>query len=123
MGAAAAVSRAFGGLRMVVIAGVLGTTFLGNTFQAANSVSNVLFELLAAGALSAVLVPTFVGFFARADDRRVEEVAGGILSIAFVGLGIVSLLGIVFAPQLAALLTAQVDDPQIAQQQDELTTW
>ena len=57
MGAAAAVSRAFGGLRMVVIAAVLGTTYLGNTFQASNSVSNVLFELLAAGALSAVLVP------------------------------------------------------------------
>ena len=61
MGAAAALSRSFGGLRMVVIAAVLGTTYLGNTFQAANSVSNVLFELLAAGALSAVLVPTFVG--------------------------------------------------------------
>ena len=65
MGAAAAVSRAFGGLRMVVIAAVLGTTFLGNTFQASNSVSNVLFELLAAGALSAVLVPTFVELFRR----------------------------------------------------------
>ena len=123
MGAAAAVSRAFGGLRMVVIAAVLGTTYLGNTFQAANSVSNVLFELLAAGALSAVLVPTFVGFFNRAEDARVEEVAGGVLSIAFVVLGVVSVLGIVFAPQLAALLTAQVSDAGIAQQQEELTTY
>jgi putative peptidoglycan lipid II flippase len=123
MGAAAAVSRAFGGLRMIVIAAVLGTTYLGNTFQAANSVSNVLFELLAAGALSAVLVPTFVAHFRRGDDRRVEDVAGGVLSIAFVGLGIVSLLGIVFAPQLASLLTAQVSDPAIAEQQHELTTY
>ena len=79
MGAAAAVSRAFGGLRMVVIAAVLGTTYLGNTFQASNSVSNVLFELLAAGALSAVLVPTFVDHSGAARDDRAEELAGGLL--------------------------------------------
>ena len=53
---------------MVVIAAVLGTTFLGNAFQASNSVSNVLFELLAAGALSAVLVPTFVDHFGRGEQ-------------------------------------------------------
>ncbi len=123
MGAAAAVSRAFGGLRMVVIAGVLGTTYLGNTFQASNSVSNVLFELLAAGALSAVLVPTFVDLLGRGERRRAEEVAGGVLSIALVGLGIVSVLGLVFAPQLARLLTSGVSDAAIAADQRELATF
>lgn len=123
MGAAAAVSRAFGGLRMVVIAAVLGTTYLGNTFQSSNSVSNVLFELLAAGALSAVLVPTFVRHLDQQEDRRVEEVAGGVLSIALAGLGVVTVLGIVFAPQLAQLLSTGVSDPEVAAQQDELATF
>src|SRR5690606_26858985 len=59
MGAIAAISRVIGFVRVLVVAGVLGTTYLGNAFQAANSFSNVLFELLAAGALSAVLVPAF----------------------------------------------------------------
>ena len=72
---------------MVVIAAVLGTTYLGNTFQSSNSFSNVLFELLAAGALSAVLVPTFVDLLRRGEARRVEEVAGGVLSLALVALG------------------------------------
>ena len=76
MGAAAAVSRAFGGLRVVVIAAVLGTTFLGNAFQSSNSVSNVLFELLAAGALSAVLVPTFVNHLGRGEQHRAERDPG-----------------------------------------------
>ena len=111
MGAAAAVSRAFGGVRMVVIAAVLGTTYLGNAFQASNSVSNVLFELLAAGALSAVLVPTFVERFGRGDQRRAEEVAGGLLSLAWVGLGVVTVVGIAAAPWIAELLTSGVDDP------------
>ena len=123
MGAAAVVSRAFGALRMVVIAAVLGTTYLGNAFQASNSVSNVLFELLAAGALSAVLVPTFVDLFARGDDRRAEEVAGGVLSIALAALAVVSLLGVLLAPQIAGLLTAGVDDGAIRQDQEELATF
>ena len=66
MGAITAVSRALGLVRVLVVSAVLGISFLGNAFQQANSVSNVLFELLAAGALSAVLVPTFVDLL----DRR-----------------------------------------------------
>jgi putative peptidoglycan lipid II flippase len=123
MGAAAAVSRAFGALRMVVIAAVLGTTFLGNTFQASNSVSNVLFDLLASGALSAVLVPSFVEAFARRDQRHAEELAGGVLSLALVALGIVTLLGVAFAPLLARVLTSGVADPHVAAQQRELATF
>jgi putative peptidoglycan lipid II flippase len=123
MGAAAAVSRAFGGVRMIVIAAVLGTTYLGNAFQASNGVSNVLFELLAAGALSAVLVPTFVDHLHRGEPRRAEEIAGRLLSLAWVGLGVVTVIGIVAAPWIADLLTAGVDDPSVAAEQEELTTF
>ncbi len=69
MGAVTAVSAALGLVRVLVVAAVLGISFLGNAFQPANSVSNVLFELLAAGALSAVLVPTFVDLLDREDQR------------------------------------------------------
>ncbi len=123
MGAAAGVSRVFGGVRMVVIAAVLGTTYLGNTFQAANSVSNVLFELLAAGALSAVLVPTFVALLARNTPGRAEEVAGRILGVALAALGVVTVLGVILAPGLAALLTTGVNDPEVRAAQEELTTF
>jgi putative peptidoglycan lipid II flippase len=123
MGAAAAVSRALGAGRMVVVAAVLGTTYLGNVFQASNSVSNVLFELLAAGALSAVLVPTFVDLLGRGERQRAEEVAGRLLGIALVGLGAVAVLGVAFAPAIADLLTTNVDDPQIAADQQELATF
>ena len=60
---------AVGFVRVLVVAAILGTTYLGNAYQSSNSVSNVLFELVAAGALSAVLVPTFVGA-ARPRRRR-----------------------------------------------------
>ena len=123
MGAAAAVSRGFGAVRVLVIAGVLGTTYLGNTFQSANSVSNVLFELLAAGALSAVLVPTFVRHLDAGDQEGAEILAGELLGVALLVLGAVSLVGMLASPWIADLLTAAVSDPQVASAQRELTTF
>ena len=88
MGAATAVSRFLGFGRVLVIAAVLGTTDLGNTFSASNSVSNVLFDLLAAGALSAVLVPAFVELLERhrsaSGDGDAEELAGALLGWSLV---------------------------------------
>jgi putative peptidoglycan lipid II flippase len=123
MGVAAAVSRGFGAVRVLVIAAVLGTTYLGNAFQGANQFSTVLFELLAAGALSAVLVPSFVRLFDGGDQARSEALAGGLLATALVVLGAVTIVGVLAAPALAALLTSEVDDPTVAAQQQDLTTY
>ena len=123
MGAAAADSRVIGGGRVLVIAAVLGTTYLGNAFQGANTVSNLLFELLAAGALSAVLVPTFVGHLDDEDHAGAERLAGELLGVALIVLGIVAVVGLAAAPWIADLLTAAVDDPAIATEQQQLTTF
>ncbi len=122
MGAVTAMSRLLGFVRVLVIAAILGTTYLGNTFQASNSVSNVLFELVAAGALSAVLVPTFVGHLARDDQAEVERLAGGLLGLATVVLGAVSILGVVFAPFLARVLTSGASH-SVAADQRRLATF
>lgn len=123
MGVATAVSRALGFARVLVVAGVLGTTHLGNTFQASNSVSNVLFELLAAGALSAVLVPGFVALLDEGRSRDAERVAGSLLGFALVVLGAVATVGVLAAPALARLLTSGVDDPAVAAEQRDLATF
>src|SRR5918999_1634429 len=67
---ASALSPAAGVVRVVVVAGALGTTFLANTYQTANTAPNILFELVAAGVLTSVFVPTFVGYIVRG---RTEE--------------------------------------------------
>jgi putative peptidoglycan lipid II flippase len=123
MGSVTAVSRVFGFVRVLVVAAILGTTYLGNTFQAANSMSNVLFELLAAGALSAVLVPTFVTLLddGRRDDA--DRLAGGLLGVAVVVLGSVAVIGVVAAPWIARLLSLGAPDPETAAAQEELATF
>lgn len=123
MGLAAAVSRALGGARVIVVAAVLGTSFLGNTFEASNTLPTVVFELLAAGALSAVLVPSFVELFDRGEQEAAERQAGGLLGLFLMVLGPLTVLGVLLAPLLARLLTSAVTDPAVAAQQRELATF
>jgi putative peptidoglycan lipid II flippase len=124
MGAATALSRVLGFGRVLVIAAVLGTTDLGNIFSASNSVSNVLFDLLAAGALSAVLVPAFVELLGRASDEEpAERLAGALLAWALVVLTPVCLIGVLAAPTIARVLVAGTPDPSVAGAQAQLATF
>jgi len=110
MGAVTVVSRAIGFGRVLFVAAVLGASGLGDTFTAANSFSNVVFELVAAGALSAVLVPTFVRLVERGDEAEARRLAGGLAWYATWMLGVVAVVGVIAAPLLARLLTAGVAD-------------
>jgi putative peptidoglycan lipid II flippase len=122
MGVATAVSRAFGFVRVLVIAAVLGTTYLGNTYQASNSFANVLFELLAAGALSAVLVPTFVELIDAGNEPEAERLAGNVLGRALVWLGAVTVVCMVAAPWIARFLMSGADEG-VRTRQEELSTF
>jgi putative peptidoglycan lipid II flippase len=123
MGVATAASRFIGFARILVIAAVLGTTYLGNAYQSSNAVSNVLFELLAAGALSAVLVPTFVELLDRDDQAEAERLAGRLLGVALAALGLVAIIGIIAAPWIADVLTTGVANEKVAAQQRDLSTF
>ena len=107
------VSRLTGFVRVLAVGAAVGTTFLGNTYQSANLVSNLLFELLAAGVLSSVLVPTFV---ARERDDA-TRLAGSVLGAVLVVLGPVVVAGMVAAPWVMRLLTITVTDDAVRDEQ------
>lgn len=111
------VSRLTGFVRVVVVAGVLGTTFLGNTYQTANTIPNIVFELFAAGALQAVLVPALVARFDQGDDEGAERLAGSVLGFTAVGLAVFVVLGAVAAPWVMRVLVSGVDDPSVRAEQ------
>jgi len=105
------VSRISGFARVVVTAAALGIVALGDAYQSANLVSNILFELLAGGLLFSVLVPTFV---VKLDSDRRDEaraMAGVLLIRALVVLGALVVISIALAPQIMQLLTSGVSDP------------
>ena len=113
-------SRITGLVRVVAVAGALGTTFLGNTYQTANLVSNIVFELLAAGLLSSVLVPTFVRLFdaGRSDDAT--DMAASLLGLCLVVLGAVTIAGLLGRTWIMRGLTVAVSDPSVRAQEIRL---
>ena len=112
-----AVSRLTGFVRIVVVAAVLGTTFLGNTYQSANTIPNIVFELFAAGALQAVLVPALVARFDRDDHAGAERLAGSVLGYTGVVLAGLAVVGALAAPWLMGVLVSGVDDPAVREDQ------
>jgi putative peptidoglycan lipid II flippase len=117
-----AASRVTGFGRVLVVTAVLGTTYLGNTYQAANVVPNLVFELFAAGALHAVLVPTLVGTLDAEGRAAAERLAGGVLGAVLAGLAVVTALGMALSPLVMRLVAAGIDDATVRDAQVELGT-
>ena len=81
------VSRFTGILRGITIAAVLGATYFANTYQFTNSLPNLVFYGLLAGAMfSSLLVPALVGHIDSGDRRAAARTAGGLLGVAMVGM-------------------------------------
>ncbi len=119
---ATAVSRITGFVRVMVVAAVMGTTFLANTYQTANTAPNIVFELVAAGVLTSIFVPTFVDYLVRGRREDGWEAANALTSIAFVALVGLALLLWLGAPGVMRLLTAGVADDQLRAQEIALGT-
>ena len=110
---ATALSRVTGFVRVVVVAAAMGTTFLANTYQTANTAPNLVFELVAAGVLTSVFVPTFVEHLARGRRAEGWQAADALASVGLVGLiGVATLVALLASP-IMKMLTVGVDDPAL----------
>ncbi|HEX5496361.1 MAG TPA: hypothetical protein VFX70_17485, partial [Mycobacteriales bacterium] len=54
-------SRVVGFGRILVFARTVGSTCVGGSYQSANTVPNILFEIVAGGALASLVVPLLAG--------------------------------------------------------------
>lgn len=117
------VSRITGFVRVLAVGAALGTTFVGNVYQSSNLVSNLMFELLAAGLLSAPLVPAFVSLIDAGRRDEAVRLAGTLLGVALAGLGVVVALGMVAAPAIMRALTMAMDDGAVRDRSVELGTF
>lgn len=107
-------SRLTGFVRVLVAAACLGVGVLGDTYGVANTVPNLLFELLAGGVLQAVLVPVFVAARRDGGDEGLGHAAGAVLGWLSSRLLVVVTVGLVASPLVAWLLTLGEDDADVA---------
>jgi putative peptidoglycan lipid II flippase len=117
---ATAISRITGFARVVAVAAAMGTTFLANTYQTANTAPNVVFELVAAGVLTSIFVPTFVDYLVRRREEEGWEAANALTTVALMGLIVLSLVVALAAPLIMRALTVGVADQSVREEEVRL---
>jgi putative peptidoglycan lipid II flippase len=115
---ATASSRVLGLVREVVMVGYLGMGPQMGAFTVAQKVPNLVRTLLADTALSAAFIPVFSGLLEKGRRRDAWQVAFTVTLFATVLLGVVTALGMVFAPGVIRLVA-----PSWSNDYPELIPW
>ncbi|TQN40732.1 putative peptidoglycan lipid II flippase [Blastococcus colisei] len=117
MAVATLVSRITGLLRTMVLVAALGVNLVGDAYNTANTLPNIVYELLLGGVLASVVVPLLVHAQERDRDGGTAY-AQRLSTLAISGLVVVTALAVLAAPLLTRLYGI-VDNPQ----QVELANW
>jgi putative peptidoglycan lipid II flippase len=104
IGLAVMCSRVLGLAREQVCAALFGGGGAMDAFTAAFRIPNLLRDLFAEGALSTAFVTTFSKTAARGSDEPAWRLANKIATMTAIVLGAICVLGIIYSPQLVALL-------------------
>ena len=94
------ISRITGFARTWAMAFALGSTFVSSSYQVANNLPNMLYELVMGGMLITAFLPVYLSVKKQLGDRRGNEYASNLLTIVVALLAIVSVLCMVFAGQI-----------------------
>ena len=103
-------SRATGLIRTWAMAFALGNSLITSSYQVANNMPNVIYELVAGGLLAAAFLPVYMLEKERGGEESGNEFANNLLNITIVVLGILSILATIFAPQVIATQTFTVSE-------------
>ena len=111
------ISNLVGVIRGIVITDAFGTSVEMDSFNAANRVAELLFNLVAGGALGSAFIPTFTGFLTKNDREGAWKLASGVINLVFLALILISILAWIFAPQIVRYgLFLLVPDAQVGQE-------
>lgn len=92
------VSRVTGFIRTWAMAATIGMSLLSSSYQVANNLPNMLYELVMGGMLVTAFLPVYMGVRREQGREASNEYVGNLLGILLLLLGGISVLGTVFAP-------------------------
>ena len=110
MAVGTALSRLTGFLRVSAMAFALGVaeSRLNDAYSVANNIPNIVYELILGGVLTSVFVPVFVRQLTKRSEAEAERSAQAVITVTFLVLGVVTLIGILAAPWIVRLYTARI---------------
>lgn len=109
-------SRITGFIRGLLIVAVLGTALLADTYNVANTMPNILYNLLVGGALTAIFVPQLIRSF-KDEDGGQAFASRLVTTISIILLALVA-IGIIFAPFLVRLYAPEFFTSGFEQERD-----
>lgn len=99
-------SRVLGLLRTSMFAFVFGTSNVSDAYLQAFLIPDLIFNIVAGGALSSAFIPAFV---AEKNEKSAWRLASSALNLAIVIMMVLAALAIIFAPYLVPLYNPAVD--------------
>jgi putative peptidoglycan lipid II flippase len=93
-------SRLTGFLRETMLSWKVGLSWVQDAYVAAFTVPDLVYMLLVGGTISAALVPFLSGKLEKGEEEEGWLAASSFINIVFLGMVVICVLGIVFAPQI-----------------------
>jgi putative peptidoglycan lipid II flippase len=99
-------SQLVGLLAKSMTGAAFGTGMESEAFFAANRFSEILFNLVAGGALGSAFIPTFTGLLAQENRANAWKLASAVANLILLILTLLSILAAIFAPQVVRYILA-----------------
>lgn len=105
-------SRVLGLIRTSMFASVFGTTGTSDAYLQAFLIPDLIFNIVAGGALSSAFIPVFTQYIvAEKDEKSAWHIASSALNLALLIMTALAAIAIIFARQLVPLYNPGVTDP------------
>lgn len=99
-------SRTTGLLRVVALFYAVGFGPVADAYNLANTVPNIITDLVLGGVLAATFVPVFVEQLASKDDREAWDAISAVTTVTMIVVGVSSIVFLFCAPLIVDALTA-----------------
>jgi len=107
-------SRITGFLRTWAMAFALGSSFLSSSYQVANNLPNMLYELVMGGMLVTAFLPVYISVKKKSGTRAGNAYASNLLTLVTIFLGVLSILCMIFPAQVIYTQTFYSDQSSSA---------
>ena len=115
------VSRVLGYVRVLLVTTTFGAGHELDAFNAAFRIPDLIYQLVAAGAVASALVPIVGGLFATGENQRAWRVVSTISNLMLVALAVLAAVAFVAAPWIVSTFIAPGFPPDVLAKTIDLT--
>ncbi len=107
------ISRLTGFVKEVMIPNKLGIGLVGDAYNIAVVIPDVIYNLLIGGAIAAALIPVLTSYIHKGNEKDGWKSISSFLNFSFIAMAILCVFGMIFTEQLIQLFTTSYIDDSI----------